>query len=57
MNMINNRLLLKIKNVYKLELQTPKTIKLFGSSKMVIDKTKNAENVPNLDVVEVVLVS
>ena len=54
--MINNILLLKIKDVYKLELQTPKTIKLFGRSKELIDNTKNAENVPSLDVLEVVLV-
>ena len=26
---------------YKLELKTPETIKLFGSTKKLIDKTKN----------------
>ena len=31
-------------------------MKLFGGLKKVIDKTKNGENVPNLEVVEVVLV-
>ena len=40
----------------KLELQTPKTMKLFGSTKKSKDKTKNEENVPGLAVVEVVLV-
>ena len=30
----------KIKHGYKLELQTPKTMKLFGSIKNWIDKTK-----------------
>ena len=45
----------KIKDEYKLELQTPETIKLFGSTKKLIDKTKNGENVPSLEVVEVVL--
>ena len=46
----------KIKNEYELELQTPKTMKLFGSSKILIDKTENGENVPSLQVVKVVLV-
>ena len=46
----------KIKDGYKLEIQTPETIALFGSTKRLIDKTKNGENVPNLEVVEVVLV-
>ena len=31
-------------------------MKLFGSTKKLIDKTKNGENVPSLDVVTVVLV-
>ena len=31
-------------------------MKLFCSTKKLIDKTKNGENVPNLEVVEVVLV-
>ena len=46
----------KIKDGYKLELQTPKITKLFGSTKKLMDKTKNGESVPNLEVVEVVLV-
>ena len=53
-NRINNKLVLKIKDRYKLELQTPETIKLFGSTKKLIDKTKNGENVPSLEVGEVV---
>ena len=55
-NRINNILLFKIKDGYKLELERLKTMKLFGSTKKVIDKTKNGENVPNREVVEVVLV-
>ena len=47
---------LKKKNGYKLELQTPETIKLFGSTKKLIDKTKTGENVPSVEVVEVGLV-
>ena len=32
-NRINNRLVFKIKDGYKLELQTPETMKLFGNKK------------------------
>ena len=46
----------RIKDGFKLELQTPETMKLFGSTKNLIDKTKNRENVPSLEVVEIVLV-
>ena len=52
----NNRSVFRIKNEYKLEWQTPETMKLFGSTKKLIDKTKDRENVPSLEVVEVVLV-
>ena len=55
-NRTNNGLVFKIKDGCKLELQTPESMKLFGSTKKLIDKTKNGENVPNLEVVEVVLV-
>ena len=51
-----NRLVLKIKDGYKLELQTPKTMKLFGSTKKLIEKTRNGEKVPSIEAVEVVLV-
>ena len=46
----------KIKDEYELELQTPETMKLFGGTRNLIDKTKNEENVPSLEAVEVVLV-
>ena len=55
-NKIKNRIIFKIKNGYKLELLTPETMKLLGSTKKVVDKDKNGENVPKLEVVEVVLV-
>ena len=55
-NRINDRLLLKIKDGYKLELQMPETIKLFGSTKKLIDKTKNGEKILRFEVVEVLLV-
>ena len=46
----------EIKDGYKLELQTSQTIKLFGSTKKIIDKIKSGENVPIPEIVEVVLV-
>ena len=33
-NRVNNRLVLKIKDYYKLELQTPETMKLFGTQRI-----------------------
>ena len=50
-NRINNRLVFNIKDGSKLELQTPETITLFDSTKKLIGKTKNWENVPSLEVV------
>ena len=35
------------KDGYKLELQTPKTIELFASTKRLIGNTKNGENLPS----------
>ena len=46
----------KIKDGYNLELQISETMKLFGSTKELIDKTKNGEKVPSLEVAEVLLV-
>ena len=40
MNRTNNRLVFKIKDEHKLELQTPETMKLFDSTKKLIGKTK-----------------
>ena len=48
--------MLKIKDGYKIELETPEATKLFGSTTKSVDKTKNGQKVPNLEVVEVVLV-
>ena len=39
-----------------MELQTPETIKLFGSTEKLIGKTKTGKKIPSLEVVEVVLV-
>ena len=52
-NRINNRTVFKIKDRYKLELQTPNTIKVIWLQKKLIDKTKNI--VPILELAEVVL--
>ena len=55
-NIINNRIVFKIKSRYKLELLSKETMKLLGSTKNIIDSDKNSENVPRLENVEVVLV-
>ena len=55
-NTINNRIVFKLKNGYKLEVLSNETMKLLGSTKDTIDADKNSENVPKLENVEVVLV-
>ena len=55
-NRIENRITFKIKSGYYLELLTPETMKLLGSTESKITKNKNGENVPHLEVVELVLV-
>ena len=55
-NKIKNRIVFKIKTSYKLELLTPETVRLLGSAKKVVDKDKNGEIVPKLEIVEVILV-
>ena len=55
-NKIENRVTFKIKNGYSLELLTPETMKLLGSTKNKITKNRNGENVPLLEITEVVLV-
>ena len=53
---IENRIIFKVKNRYYLELLTPETMKLLGSTKFKITEDKNGENVPHLEITEVVLV-
>ena len=55
-NEIENRVTFKINSGYSLELLTPETMKLLGSTENKITKDKNGENVPHLDISEVVLV-
>ena len=55
-NKIENRITFKIKDGYSLELLTPETMKLLGSTENKITKDKNGKNVPHLEITEVVLV-
>ena len=55
-NKIKNRIIFKIKAGYKLELLTPETARLLGSTLKVVDKDKNREIVQKLESVEVVLI-
>ena len=55
MNKIENRITFKIKKGYNLDLLTKETMKLLGSTKNKITKDKNGENVPHLEITEVVL--
>ena len=55
-NKIENRITFKIKNRYSLELLRKETMRLLGSTKNKITKDKNEENVPHLEITEVVLV-
>ena len=55
-NKIENKITFKIRAGYYLELLTSETMKLLGSTKTKISINENGENVPNLEVTEVVLV-
>ena len=55
-NKIENRVTFKIKNGFSVEVLSPETIKLLGSTENKITKDKNGENVPHLEITEVVLV-
>ena len=55
-NKIENRFTFRIKDGYSLKILTPETMKLLGSTKSKIAKEKNGENVPHLEITEVVVV-
>ena len=55
-NKIENRTTFRIKTGYYLEILTTETMKLLGSTKSKITKDRNVENVPYLEVAEVVLI-
>ena len=56
LNKIENRITFKVKTGYYLELLMPETIKLLGSTQSKITKDKNDENVPDLEITELVLI-
>ena len=53
---IENRIKSKIKDGYSLELLTPETMTLLGSTENKTTKNKNGENVLHLEFIEVVVV-
>ena len=55
-NKIKSRIVFKIKTGYKLELLSPETMKLLGSTKKDVDQDENGKDVPKLESVEVALV-
>ena len=55
-NKMKKRITFKIKNGYSLELWTPEKMKLLQSTENKITKDKNGENVPHLEITEVLLV-
>ena len=55
-NKTQNTVTLETKNGYSLELLTPETMILPGSTKNKITKDKNGESVPHLEITEVVSV-
>ena len=55
-NKIENRITFKMITGYYLDLLTPETIKLLGSTKSKITKNENSENVPNMEITELILV-
>ena len=53
---MENRVTFKTKTGYYLERLTPETMKLLGSTKGKITKDENVENVPYLEITEVILI-
>ena len=51
-----NRITFKIKRRYYLQLLTPGTMKLLGSTKSKVTKDENDENVPHLAIIKVILI-
>ena len=56
LNKIDNRITFKVKTEYYLELLTPETTKLIGSTENKTTKDKNGEIIPHLEITKVVLV-
>ena len=53
---VENRITFEIKTGYYLELSTPETMKLLGSTENKITKDKNGQDVHNLKITEVVFI-
>ena len=56
LNKIEKRITFKIKTGHYLELLAPETMKVLGSTKSKITKDENGENVPHLEITEVILI-
>ena len=54
LNKMDDKTIFRINTGYCLELLTPETINLLGSTKSKMTKDKNAENVPHLEITEAV---
>ena len=55
-NKVENRITFKIKTGYNLKLLIAESMKFIGSTKNKIIKDKNVEDVPHLEITEVILV-
>ena len=55
-NKTENRTTFKIKTLYHLELLTPETMRLHGSTKIKITKDQNSENVPYLEIMIIIII-
>ena len=55
-NKIENRITFKIKTGYYLKLLTSETMKLLESTKSKVTKDENGENLPCLEIIQVVLI-
>ena len=53
-NKIENRVKFKIKTRYYLQLLTPETMELVGSTKSKLKKNENDENVPHSEITKLV---
>ena len=51
-NKTKNRIVFKIKTGYKLELLSPETMKLLGTTKKDFDKDKDGEDIPKLELLK-----
>ena len=54
-NKTENKITFRVKRIYYLELLMPETIKLIGSTRSKVTKDETGENVPHLEIAEVVL--